>query len=415
MHSKCLAVTVVIIIFDINIITISTSIRSTNLHHVVDIVHKSYTFKSASTIRRHNLNQNLKPHSKIHIFKRNLIKLVKFDITNETELDRVFLNIISLGSKDNTYKFAMARFLLDYSREHDIKDTHVDFSVIAEYFLRYYWPQICKLKMKHAPQKKKKPVIIQIIEKEFKKPYYPQTYKEITKNEPTKIERCKTRIVNECFHNVIWRFQKIKVNKSIESRIFYDYKISKYVNSNRKYIDLNYGININADAMIFLKKYNAILLKSVILEWAKFLENLNVGLPKLILKTEGMVMKRTNLKKFRNVLERICKKCFYCHMPLDNIKDIQVEHVIPFDYIAEDDIWNLVLVCQRCNCKKLGALPPSKYITRLVERNDRHCTTVQELQNSLSRLNTEFETVVSKHYENARLQGYMVLDDDFYK
>lgn len=339
---------------------------------------------------------------------------MEFDITTKEEMNRVFLNIISLGSKDNTYKFAMARFLIDYSREHDIDETHVDFATIAKYFVGYYWPQICKLKMKHAPQIKKKPQIVKIIEKEFPKPYYPQTYKEITKKEQAKIQRCIDRIVKKCFHNVTWRFQRIKAGKAVESKIFFDYKISKTKHANLKYVDLDYGINLNTDAIKFFKKYNAILSKSVILEWAKFLEKLNIGLPKLILKTEGGEIKRTNLKKFKKVLEPICNQCFYCHVHLDT-NNIHVEHVIPFDYIAEDDIWNLVLACQRCNCKKLGTLPPSKFITKLIKRNYNHNMTVLEMQKSLSRLDSGFETIIPQHYENARLHGYMVLDDDFYK
>ncbi len=78
-----------------------------------------------------------------------------FDIISDEEFERGFLNIIAHGPKDNTYKFAFARFLLDYSRDHT--DTHVNFSVIAEYFLEYYWAQVCKLKIKHAPQSKKSP------------------------------------------------------------------------------------------------------------------------------------------------------------------------------------------------------------------------------------------------------------------
>ena len=98
---------------------------------------------------------------------------MKFDLTEDEDLRKAFLNIITLGSKDNTYKFAMARFLLDYSRDHDARETKVNFETIAGYFLSYYWPQICKLKIKHAPQTNKKPVIVKIIEKEFPEPYYP--------------------------------------------------------------------------------------------------------------------------------------------------------------------------------------------------------------------------------------------------
>ena len=72
----------------------------------------------------------------------------------------------------------------------------------------------------------------------------------------------------------------------MESRIFFDYKIARTKHANKKYVNLDYGINLNIDAIKFFKKYNTLISKSAILEWAKFLEKLNIGLPKLILKTE---------------------------------------------------------------------------------------------------------------------------------
>ena len=339
---------------------------------------------------------------------------MKFDLTKDEDLRKAFLNIITLGSKDNTYKFAMARFLLDYSRDHDVQETKVTFETIAGYFLSYYWPQICKLKIKHAPQTNKKPVIVKIIEKEFPKPYYPKSFKEISEQEPEKIEKCINQIVKKCFHNVTWRFQKINVGKAVESKIFFDYKISRVKHENKKYVDLQYGINVNEQAMQFFRKYNAVLLKLVVLEWSKFLENLNVGLPRLIQKIEGDEVKRGNLMKFKKVLKDDCKNCFYCEKPLDGTTDIHVEHVIPFDYIAEDDIWNLVLACQSCNCIKLGALPPSKFITKLVKRNS-DPERISGLEESLLQFGIEFKTLVCKHYENAKLQGYGVLEENFYK
>lgn len=330
-----------------------------------------------------------------------------FDIISDDEFERIFLNIISHSSKDNTYKFAWARFLLEYSRNHT--NTHVAFPVIAGYFLEYYWTQICKLKMKHAPQVKKKPEIVKIIEKEFPEKYYPHTFKEMRQKEPEKIQRCVDRITKDCFHNVTWRFQKIRVEKATETKLFFDYKIDRVINPNKKYVDLDYGINLNPAAIKFFKRYNAVLLKAVILEWAKFLEKLNTGLPKIIVKTEGKNLKRGSLARFRQVLDPFFKECFYCKRQLSGGRETHVEHVIPFDYIAEDDIWNLTLVCQKCNLQKLGSLPPRKYINKLIKRNRTYQTRIPILEKSLGRLDQDFERIVNNHYNNAKSHGYMTL------
>ena len=76
----------------------------------------------------------------IHISRKTCLKILNFDIVSDDEFARVFLNVIGHGAKDNTYKFALARFLLEYSRNNT--EPHVSFTVIAEYFLQYYWTQI---------------------------------------------------------------------------------------------------------------------------------------------------------------------------------------------------------------------------------------------------------------------------------
>ncbi|WP_158641243.1 HNH endonuclease [Candidatus Nitrosopumilus salaria] len=193
-----------------------------------------------------------------------------------------------------------------------------------------------------------------------------------------------------------------------EKKIFFDYKITREKHSNKKYIDLNAGIDINPKAMQFFKKYNIVLKKAVNLEWAKFLEKLNLGVPRLIQKTEGELIPRTALGKYRKALEPYFKNCFYCEKHLLQ-KEIHVDHVIPFDYIAEDSIWNFTLACQKCNCVKSGSLPPEKYIVKLIERNKNYRDKISMLEKSLTLLGMNFEKVIHDHFENAMMQGYVVL------
>ena len=336
---------------------------------------------------------------------------MSFPSTSDKDFEQIFMNVLDLSAKDNTYKFAFARFLLEYSNNHT--NTHVKFSTIAEYFLKYYWRQECKSKLKQAPQVEKMPEIIKIIQKEFDKPYYPQTFDKIKEDEPEKILECIEKIVKYCFHNVTWRFQKVKIGKTNkEMKIFFDFKIARIKNSNRKYIDLDYGINLNPKAMYFFKTYNTVLSKAVTVEWARFLEKLNSGVPQLIPKTEGEIVQRTNLTKYRKALEPFFKNCFYCNNLLIPGRETHVEHVIPFDYIAEDKMWNFTLACQNCNLKKLGSLPPEEYLDELIKRNKNYGEKIPMLKKSLTILGLElFEKIIRDHYENAKSHGYMVLKD----
>lgn len=72
-----------------------------------------------------------------------------FNSGRKMNLENLFIHIISKGKKDNTYKFALAKFLLDYSLKlQDIEDTKIYYDEISEAFLKYYWFQECKYKIK---------------------------------------------------------------------------------------------------------------------------------------------------------------------------------------------------------------------------------------------------------------------------
>ena len=97
--------------------------------------------------------------------------------------EKVFANILDLSSKDNTYKFALARFLLDYSITN--QNLHVSFETIADYFLKYYWNIQCKYRLKQDSHLNRQPVIISILERHFPKSGYPEYFDEVRSEEHT--------------------------------------------------------------------------------------------------------------------------------------------------------------------------------------------------------------------------------------
>ena len=46
-----------------------------------------------------------------------------------------------------------------------------------------------------------------------------------------------------------------------------------------------------------------------------------------------------------------------------------VDHVIPWSFLLEDDLWDLVLACYRCNSTKSDWLPDHAFIEKLLLRN----------------------------------------------
>jgi len=342
-----------------------------------------------------------------------------FPEPTDEEFERTFMHILTQGKKDNTYKFAFARFLLEYS-QHQSK-THVDFSTIAEYYLKYYWPQICNSKLRQSAKDHiKKPEIIKIIENEFDKPYYHQTFKKILEDEPEKIVKCKKNIEKKCFKDVTYAFQNVKIGDETVDKapIFFEWKKR---GSKKRYdrekdtplIDRDYGINLNPYAISFFKRYNVSLNKAVTLEWARFLEEVNVGVPKLIAKIEDKIPSR-NLTPKRKLLKQVEENCFYCETPLESIEN-DIEHVIPFAYVRENEMWNLTRACKQCNCKKLGSLPSpkEKWLGILFVRNKKYRNKISsdgkklELDESLKKLGNNHESIIRILYDNAIQQGFL--------
>ena len=331
-------------------------------------------------------------------------------------LDRFIQIISNRGRKNNTYKFAWARFLLDHSFDpgkigrmyepgtrigRGPPDPSVKYAGIARYFFHYYWPLACKTKLRQGPVSQP-PEVIRAIKKEFDGEAYPETVEEIIEKNRAKVDRCLKKITKHAFEDVVHRFQKVDGE---EDRMFYQYAAGPPDKSGNRSIDRAGGILMNPKAMKFLRRNHGALHSVVIMEWVRAIERLNFGSPNLTSRLSGEYGIR-NQRQFLNILKRFEHSCFYCGTGLDFDSSTHVDHVIPFDYMGDTELWNLVLACQRCNCEKLGSLPPRRYIDRLVERNLSHHDN-RKLRESMDRID-RLEQNIGWHYENAKRHGYHV-------
>jgi hypothetical protein len=106
-----------------------------------------------------------------------------------------FKRVIKKGKKYNTYKFTLAKFLLDFSKNSKyIEDTKIDYNLIAKYFFNYYWIEICEKGRKQVSENKNIPVIETII-------------KDYCGIKNINIDEIIREIAQKCFRDVIPRFQ----------------------------------------------------------------------------------------------------------------------------------------------------------------------------------------------------------------
>jgi len=334
-------------------------------------------------------------------------------MVDQKELKQNFLSILSRGAKSNTYKFALARFLLDHSIKFEsdyiknkvLKNEKelVSYQDIANSFLRYYWHQECRYRIRQNYDAEKPPSVISIIRKGFGENYIPESFEKMHKN---KIEKAQTEIKQRVFgkesnktSQVIPRFQNIKSGNSTKrNQVFYDYDDEKA------------RLEIKPEALKFFHDNHTFLMKSVILEWCRFLEKINT-LPRLIAKVESAEMKRSSVRKYVKIFKDF-KSCFYCNKSLDEI-EIHVDHFLPWSYIFEDEAWNLVLTCRRCNLRKSDSLTNLDFCNDLIKRNINHYREIESLRISLSKLGmneNKWEKEIKHHYTICKEYGFNVVN-----
>jgi 5-methylcytosine-specific restriction endonuclease McrA len=320
---------------------------------------------------------------------------------NHKEHALFFHQILTKGSKANTYKFALARFLLDHSKKLE-KDyirkkisnqqkERIDYSEIAKHFLKYYWHQECKFKIVQNHDPKKTPNAIKIIRKFFGTEYIPDYFNEMPNEIITQAE---SEIVTEVFgkghkSQVVPRFQNIKGEGT--RKLFYDFDEK--------------GIILNPETLEFFHENYNFLFKTVILEWAKFLEKINT-VPRIISKIESEEFRRRTLSSFKKIFSKF-HNCFYC---LNKLKEgeIHVDHFIPWSYIFEDESWNFVLACKACNLKKSDRLAEELFLDKLILRNKENERKIEKLGKSLRDLSPEckWESEIKRHYRNCKDYGF---------
>lgn len=313
-----------------------------------------------------------------------------------------FLHIIGRGGKSNTYKFALARCLLEYSAG-PAGELEVPYADIASAFPRYCWHQECMFKIRQSFNADRPPHAIQAIREEFGTGYIPRTLGSVVA-EPggaAKARRAEGAILRRVLgtgshSNVIPRFQNVRDGQRVASRpLFYEHDDAEQV------------LRLRPEAAAFLRDNQFVLTKAVVLEWSKFLERINT-LPRLVAKVERGERRRGSLRRYTKMFKDT-GHCFYCSSRLE-AGDTHVDHFIPWSYIYEDEAWNLVLSCGACNSRKSDSLARESYLDDLIRRNCGMYDRLPPVQRSLDRLDAGkgWEAEVRHSYQNCREYGFGV-------
>ena len=268
------------------------------------------------------------------------------------------------GYFSNSYKFALLRSLSDFGSSPE-GGQKISIDKLANKFIEYYWPLTLLFKLRQETDPTKPPIVM----KEIKQVadalgLSPETKLEtFRKKHPDQLENLIKTIADSsdgAFRDVIPRFHNIR-GGGVKARLF-DFDRNNY---------LQEGITINPKARSFLKDNHYTLDLLAIGGWVKFTEKYSSS-PRLFEKIQGLKPDRGALNSYRKFfLSQGVKQCFYCSCPI-GVKP-EVDHVIPWSFVADDKVWNLVLACKKCNGSggKSNRLPHVEFVMALIQRNDK--------------------------------------------
>lgn len=273
---------------------------------------------------------------------------------SEDELWSAFSCVFSSRSRnDSSYKYGFLKAIIDnlYNVDANLK---LSFNQLFSKFAEIYWNLILKydLRQKAPTNDNRKSFIEQILLGAKDK------YGII---EIIPYESLSSQMMLDISHQV-----KMKCKTYVVGALYEDTKHLFYSFSKK-----GEWLQINPRMYEFVCKHKVVIEKLNYYEWARFLEKVNVDkAADHILTKIDESSKRNNLSYYRQILfdEFENHRCFYCGKRLDPDK-VDVDHFVPWSFIKDDNLWNLVLACPNCNRSKNDRLPESRYLELLINRN----------------------------------------------
>lgn len=128
------------------------------------------------------------------------------------------------------------------------------------------------------------------------------------------------------------------------------------------------SITMDYSLLCFFSKYKGILISDLNFMITRYLEKINF-VPRIAEKVSGNVPRSYLNEKDKNILLRMHDSCFYCHAKSE--KGYNMDHAIPFNYIYQTEIFNIVPACVTCNSSKNDRLPTMEIFEEIKIRNNK--------------------------------------------
>lgn len=277
---------------------------------------------------------------------------------SEDEMWSAFTNLFSSRSKNSSsYKFAFLKSIMDNLYNVD-QNLTLTFDQLFSTFTEVYWNLVLKYGIRQQPVSARSngTYLEQALNATVIKYTIAIGIPFESISDEAKLEVCK-KVKTKCKINVV-------------GALFGDTKGFFYSFSRK-----GEWLQINPQMYEFVCKHKIVLEKLNYYEWAKYLEKINEDavMDHLLTKIDQS-SERENLSVYRRILfeEFENDKCFYCGKKLlNNGQKIHVDHFVPWAFIKDDKMWNLVLSCPTCNLNKNDKLAHIIFLEKLLDRNNK--------------------------------------------
>jgi len=263
--------------------------------------------------------------------------------------------ILGRGQFTNSYKFALLRSLAAFGLKPGNGEFVVEIDWLAEKFVELFWPLTLRFNIRQATVPDKDPVVMRYIRDEVAAlSLSPETpLRDYRKKQSDRYVKLISKVKKNAFGDVIPRFHTVGRGKVTPAL----------------YKETNQGIHISAKARAFLQHNHKAIDLIAVGSWVKFTEKFTSA-PRLYEKIQGSAIKRSNLDHYKDFFQSVLgeNECFYCGGTV--LPQPHAEHVVPWSFVAENKVWNLVLSCKDCNFEKSSRTPTNRFVTKLVRRNE---------------------------------------------
>lgn len=280
--------------------------------------------------------------------------ICKKESISEDEFWEIINNFFSSKSnKTTSYKFAFFKSIID--NIFNLDGAIISYDILFERFAEMYWNLVARYRIVQIQSTSRfTKSSVEIIIEEILKKY------NLDKDTPFESLR------DDIKAYVIFKITKT-CSKYVIGAFFEDTDRSFYSFSRKDKM-----IELHPNIVKYIIKYKNILSKLNYFEWIKFLEKTNTN-DNIILLAEKLdcSTKRGNLTFYKDFLYDLYnkKECFYCGKNLEN-KKIEMDHFIPWSYLKDDKLWNMVMSCRNCNNSKRDKLPDKTFIEKLSIQNN---------------------------------------------